>query len=83
MNNKMEWLGGIAGGVLTGLAVTWLSGFLNRFVPSPRRSWLAVRNFLQTKTRRPEDRFRFVLCWLEGGYRRQGYERRVSSIQQR
>ena len=57
----MEWLVGIVVSVLT----TWLLGFINRFVPSPERSRLAIENFLRDNTLGAEDRFRFVLCWLE------------------
>ena len=61
----MEWLGAIVGAVLAALIATWLLGFLNRFAPSPGRSSLAITNLLRTKSQRSEDRFRFVLCWLE------------------
>ena len=64
-NAEMEWLGGIVGVVLATLIATWLLGFLNRFAPSPGRSSLAVANLLRAKSQRSEDRFRFVLCWLE------------------
>ena len=57
----MEWLVGIVGGVIA----TWLLGVLNRFVPSPGQSFLAIENLLRAKTRPSEDRFCFVLCWLE------------------
>ena len=61
----MEWLVGIGGALLTALLTTWLSGFFNQFVPSPERSWLAVVNSLRDNTPSAEDRFRFLLCWLE------------------
>ena len=61
----MEWLAGIAATVIAALIVAWLSGFLKRFVPSPKRSLLAARNILRTNSRSSGDRFRFVLCWLE------------------
>ena len=61
----MEWLGGIVVGVLGTLIATWLLGVLNRFVPSPGQSFLAIENLLRAKTRPSEDRFCFVLCWLE------------------
>ena len=61
----MKWLVGIAVAVLTVALTTWLLGFLNQFVPSPERSRLAVVNSLRDNTPSAEDRFRFVLCWLE------------------
>ena len=61
----MEWLVGIVVGVLTGAIVTWSLGFLNQLVPSPGQSFLAIENLLRAKTRPSEDRFCFVLCWLE------------------
>ena len=61
----MEWIGGIVGAVLATVIATWLLGALNRFAPSPERSLLAVKNWLQAKTQPSKDRFRFVLCWLE------------------
>ena len=64
----MDLLDGIVGGVLTALIVTWSAGFLNRFVPSPGRSFLAIGNLLRAKTRPSEDCFCFVLCWLENDH---------------
>ena len=61
----MEWLGGIVVGVLGTLIATWLLRFLNRFVPTPKQSSLAIENLFQAKTPVSEDRFCFVLCWLE------------------
>ena len=52
--------------VWIGLFLTaWLKGFLNQFLPPPQRVWLVITNRFETKPPRPEDRFRFVLCWLE------------------
>ena len=59
-----EWLAGLVGLVLTG-ASTGLLGWLNRLLPSPGRSLLAVRNLFAAKLQRSDDRFRFVLCWLK------------------
>ena len=61
----MGWLGTVAASVVAVLAAAWLSGFFKRYVPSPRRSLLAFANVGYAKTRRPDDRFRFVLSWLE------------------
>ena len=61
----MKWLVGIVGVVLTTVLTTWLLGSLNHVVPSPERSWLTVTNSLRGNTLSTEDRFRFVLCWLE------------------
>ncbi len=62
------WLGLVSVGVLA----AWLKGFLNQFLPPPQRAWLAIANSLfaiktgfRTESPPPEDRFRFVLCWLE------------------
>ncbi len=61
----MEWIVALGGLVLTPLISTWLLGFLNRLLPSPRQVSLAVRNCVRAKSRRSDDRFRFVLCWLD------------------
>ena len=65
----MEWLNKItttiAVAVIAGLAIAWLTGFFNQFVPSPGMTWLAGKNLLRMKHGRSEDRFRFVLSWLE------------------
>ena len=49
-----------------------LAGFLNQFLPPPKRAWLALKNLwlaLKNLRRdnppRPEDSSRIVLCWLE------------------
>ena len=60
-----EWLAGLAVLVLTGLVPTWLLGWLNRFLPSPGRSLLAVRNLFTANLQCSDDRFRFVLFWLK------------------
>ena len=54
---------------IVGIFAVWLNGLLNQFLPSPQRARLFITNryryrFL-TKPPHPEDRFRFVLCWLE------------------
>ena len=59
----MNWLYTTALTALSGVLVTWLTGALNRLVPSPSRSFLAIRNLLKPPPP-PQDRFRFVLCWL-------------------
>ena len=47
------------------LFMAWLAGFINQFLPAPERAWLGLTNSFETKSPRPEGRFRFVLCWLE------------------
>ncbi len=61
LTGSAVWLGLFSVGVLA----AWLKGFLNQFLPPPQRAWLAITNCRRTRTSRPEDRFRFVLCWLE------------------
>lgn len=65
----MKKLGGTVGIVLlpviTALIVTWSLGFLNQLVPSPEQTLLAVENLAWAKTECVDDRFCFVLCWLE------------------
>ena len=56
----MKWLGSI----ITALLLIWLTGALNRFVPPPEWTWLALKN-LWRDPKYPEDSFRIVLCWLE------------------
>ena len=36
-----------------------------QFLPPPQRVWLAIANAFKTRSPRPEQRFRLVLCWLE------------------
>ena len=62
------WIGLVSVGALA----AWLKGFLSQFLPPPQRAWLAIANGLfaittgfRTEPPSPEDRFRFVLCWLE------------------
>ena len=75
----MEWLNNIAIYALVPLFVVvagaWLLGYLNQFVPSPARTWLAATNLLGAKQARSEDQFRFVLCWLQND--RDGNDTRV------
>ena len=84
----MEWLNNITksvpAGVIAAVATAWLLGYLNQFVPSPGRTWLAATNLLRMKHGRSEDQFRFVLCWLQND--RDGNDTRIvaqafSSIQ--
>ena len=64
--HEMDWLQDVIfGGVFATFLATWLLGFLNRFVPSPGRSWLAGANFVRQRRWPRGARFRFVLCWLE------------------
>ena len=68
-------LGGIRGIVMAALVGigtillivfgTWLKLFFGQFLPSPQQAWLAITNAFKTKSPRPEQRFRLVLCWLE------------------
>ena len=52
---------------LLGLVVLggWTQGFLNQFLPSPQRIWLATKNQFHPPPPATDERFRFVLCWLE------------------
>ena len=61
----MEWLIGVAEAALVALILAWLLGWCNRFVWSPGRCGLAIANCLRRNRARSDDRFRFVLCWLE------------------
>ena len=87
-NGGVSWLNNIAKyglwPVLVVVIGAWLLGWLNEFVPSPARTSLAATNHLGTKQARSEDRYRFVLCWLQND--RNGIDTRVvaqafSSIQ--
>ena len=64
------WLGGV---LLIALA-TWLTGAVNQYMPSPRRTWVAIRNVTldtrdavigQFRHPQPREKFRFVLSWLK------------------
>ena len=59
-----NWAFGLALTAIGGVTVTWLTGVLNRFVPCPDRSLLAVSNLLGIGRTNATGRFRFVLCWL-------------------
>ena len=61
----MEWIGDHIFAILTTGVLAWLNGFLNLWLPSPARTWLAVSNFFDPLQPRRQDRFRIVLCWLE------------------
>ena len=61
LEQPIVWFGAIFAATLA----AWLKGFLNQFLPPPQRVWLVITNRFETKPPRPEDRFRFVLCWLE------------------
>lgn len=65
-----EW----AAGVVATAFGAWLIGLFNWVAPGPARSKLALANFGKrvrekfSRSKRPasDDRFRFVLCWMEG-----------------
>ena len=59
-----NWVLALALTAVGGVTVTWLTGVLNRFVPCPDRSLLAVSNLLRGRRSSSTDRFRIVLCWL-------------------
>ena len=65
-HTMVDWVVGIVIAALTLLATTWLTGFLNRRVPSPARAWLALGNLCRLQPRHSEGRFCVVLGWLEG-----------------
>ena len=48
---------------------TWMLGMLSRLVPWAGRSFLALRNLYRGKRDQSDDRFRFVLCWLDNDRR--------------
>ena len=56
------WIASVGAAVLA----AWLTGLLNRVVPGAARCKLALTNIRRNKRPPLEDRFRFVLCWLEG-----------------
>ena len=61
------WATVAAGVVATALGLrAWLKGLFNRMIPGPARTMLAVANIVNFKRRPLDNRFRFVLCWLEG-----------------
>ena len=39
--------------------------FVGQFLPSPQQVRLAITNAFKSKSPRPEQRFRLVLCWLK------------------
>ena len=44
---------------------TWVKSFFGQFLPSPQQVRLAIYNACKTRSPRPEQRFRLVLCWLD------------------
>ena len=48
---------------------TWMLGMLSRLLPWAGRSFLALRNLYRGKRDQSDDRFRFVLCWLDNDRR--------------
>ena len=84
----MDWLKNITNAVsvavIAGVIGAWLGGVFNEFVWSPGRTLLGATNVFRAKQGGPEDRFRFVLCWLQND--RDGNDTRIvaqafSSIQ--
>ena len=72
---RFGWAAWAIGATALGLVLhAWLKGLFSRTVPGPTRTMLALANFgrwIREKfgwSKRPasENRFRFVLCWLEG-----------------
>ena len=68
----MDWFYSAGGKLLlmvlagTGaVLVAWLTGFLNQYLPAPKRVGLTLKNVRRSKAQASEDRFRIVLCWLE------------------
>lgn len=65
----MDWLknvtNAVAVAVVAGFIGAWLGGVFNEFVWSPGRTLLGAANLFRAKQEGPEDRFRFVLCWLQ------------------
>ena len=59
--NLLWWILVAIGTVL----VAWWKGFLNKYLPGPKRVVLTLKNVLRCKVQASEDRFRIVLCWLE------------------
>ena len=55
------WIGGIVVVVFG----TWLKLFFGQFLPLPQQVRLAISNAFETRSPRPEQRFRLMLCWLE------------------
>ena len=84
----MDWVKNITNAVpatvIAAVVGAWLLGFLNEFVWSPGRAWLGATTLVRMKQGHPENRFRFVLCWLQND--RDGNDTRIvaqafSSIQ--
>ena len=61
-----EWVASVGVVVLAGILVAWLTGLLNWIVPGAAQCKLAIANFVRIERPASDDRFRFVLCWLEG-----------------
>ena len=66
----MDWFYSPGGTLLlavlgTGVGlVAWWRGFLQEYLPGPKRVVLALKNVLRSKAQASDDRFRIVLCWL-------------------
>ena len=64
----MLWLRGIVLAAFAAVTLTWLTGFLNPFLPSPDRVTLALANLGSRHLEPAEDRFRVVLTWLDADH---------------
>ena len=61
-----EWVASVGGVVLAGILVAWLTGLLARMVRLAARCKLAITNIWRSRRPPLDNRFRFVLCCLEG-----------------
>ena len=55
------WLGA----VITAVVIGWLTMIPGEFLPPSEQTMLGITNIFKTKSPRPTEGFRFVLCWLE------------------
>ena len=56
---------GWIGGIVVAVFAAWLKVAFKQFLPPPQRVKLAIANAFKTRSPRPKQRFRLVLCWLE------------------
>ena len=62
---SLAWAVGIVVTAFVAALGTWLKVLFGQFLPPTQQVRLAIANAFKTRSPRPEQRFRLVLCWLE------------------
>ena len=62
---SLAWAVGIVVTAFVAALGAWLKVLFGQFLPPTQQVRLAIANAFKTRSPRPEQRFRLVLCWLE------------------